>query len=82
MRKNLIIAIIILLVIVVSYFVFFYRSDFQVCLFGLMCTGDINYMCNPVTEESRTVPSSCSCGIDKGVLEKRGWVSCPGQLRE
>ena len=82
MRKNFIIAIIVILFIVVSYFVFFYRSDFQVCSFRMMCTADINYMCNPVTEESRTVPSSCSCSVDKKVLEKKGWVSCPGQLRE
>jgi len=82
MKRNLIIALVIILVLIISYFVFFYRSDFQVCLVGNMCTMDIRPMCNPTTGEYRTVSSSCSCGIDAGVLLERGWVDCPEKLRE
>lgn len=82
MKRNLIITFIIILVLIISYFVFFYRSDFQVCLVGKLCTADIRPMCNPATGEYRTESSSCSCGIDAGVLEGRGWIDCPEKLRE
>ena len=82
MKINLIIALVIISVLIISYFVFFYRSDSQVCLGRQICTMDIRPMCNPTAGEYRTVSSSCSCGIDAEVLLKRGWADCPEKLRE
>ncbi len=82
MKRNSIITFIIILVLIISYFVFFYRSGFQVCLVRNVCTMDIRLLCNLATGEHGTVSSSCICGIDAGVLLKRGWVDCPEKLRE
>jgi hypothetical protein len=82
MKKKGIIGLIIILLIIIAYFLFFYRSDFQVCLGSNYCTADIAPMCNPETGEYVFVSSSCRCGVDAGVLEERGWVSCPEKITE
>lgn len=75
MKKSLII-ILVLFILIICYFLFFYRSDYQICLRGYS-TLDIRTMCDSVSGESRRVPSLSSCGLDARTLEKRGWVDCP-----
>lgn len=78
MKKNLIIvSLVIIVFLILSYFIFLYRSDFQVCLSGKTCTMDVRTICNPTTREYKTLPSHCSCGISAGVLVDRGWIDCP-----
>jgi len=80
-KRGLIIALVIILVII-NYFIFFYRSDFQVCLVRKICTMDQRPMCNPKTGDYRITSSSCSCGVDAGVLIKKGWIDCSEKLRK
>ena len=82
MKRNLIFGLVIIFVLIISYFLFFYKSDFQICLGPGMCTADIRPMCNPTTGEYKIVASSCTCNIDAGDLKGRGWIDCPEKLRE
>ncbi|MEK6908890.1 MAG: hypothetical protein AABX23_02460 [Nanoarchaeota archaeon] len=81
MNRKLIISIVVIFILIAGYFLFFYRSDFQVCL-NQVCTDDIRLMCNSITGERWEGPSSCSCSIDSAVLEKRGWEGCYNPLNE
>jgi len=75
-------AVLVLFILLAVYFLFFYRSNMQICPEDTTCTRDIKPMCNHETKGYKTLSSTCSCGLDADVLEQRGWVYCPEELRK